>query len=590
LLPGIFGDTKLAVNLVNIQINTDRQMIGGEVVGVYDTNMSQIANLDTQNNEIKIDLTVNFVIPYNPKFEYNAKTGILEIYDLSSVSHNVELPKNDKGKIVLSITIKDANGNVYKVSEETYVDANENEQKQVVIEQYDDNKDIDEVIIQGISNNYEIVINEEKEKTTNDRILKLVYEQQKFNMRLQRSNGETINVANIQWQIKTGKSKETLDAILIKEITIEDKDIEVVIYEKIVDKNGKEKKAKIAAFTFVVKQSPYITFSTSKYDGEFGFDDGEDFKENSVPKQHMQYDTIHVADNNGKSKVLYVPWVTLLQGQSVRLDVKLSRKIEGDNIYAEATSSKININYNKQQNQLTVTNNGLDNNFNDKEYINFYRDDKYGLQKHMLIGRCAIISRQSFNPINVQIVYFASDTTRMKNTVNTTRLQTLLNSNSMNQAFARFTVLPNIIRVKEALSSTIKVDYKAVYKTILNICQNKGMKYTDNQHPTTVYVIMTELQYTKLETNGIVEERGGGVLNNCNFAIMWSISSSGEDKEKLIIHEIGHTLGLRDVFLDNTLGRPSVKFSRNNYMDYNVVRKMFFKTQVETIINNLNKK
>ena len=66
-----------------------------------------------------------------------------------------------------------------------------------------------------------------------------------------------------------------------------------------------------------------------------------------------------------------------------------------------------------------------------------------------------------------------------------------------------------------------------------------------------------------------------------------------EDKEKLIIHEIGHSLGLLDVHKDPELGgninapTPNKNLTRSNYMDYFIDRKMYFKTQIETIINNL---
>lgn len=145
LMSRIFGHAKLRVKLVDVVINTDMRLIDGWVDGVYDEAMSQIANLDTQNNGsdgIRIDITVNFVIPYNPEFEYNPNTGVLVIYDSSSVPQSVELPKNDEGKTVFPATIKDADGNVYKVSEKTYVDADGKEQKKVTMEETEEDKSI----------------------------------------------------------------------------------------------------------------------------------------------------------------------------------------------------------------------------------------------------------------------------------------------------------------------------------------------------------------------------------------------------------------------------------------------------------------
>jgi hypothetical protein len=75
-----------------------------------------------------------------------------------------------------------------------------------------------------------------------------------------------------------------------------------------------------------------------------------------------------------------------------------------------------------------------------------------------------------------------------------------------------------------------------------------------------------------------------------------SISNPNEEMEKLIVHEIGHTLGLRDVFKDEQLGGnpnatrpPSSPWTRSNYMDYIPSRRMnmYFRTQIETIITNL---
>jgi hypothetical protein len=164
----------------------------------------------------------------------------------------------------------------------------------------------------------------------------------------------------------------------------------------------------------------------------------------------------------------------------------------------------------------------------------------------------------------------------------------MLNSNSLNQSFAQFTVLPDIIRIKNTLNSSQIGKADDAYNAIRHVCEDKGMTITMNQHPATVYVVLTDLKFSSTEGN-VISEKGGGVMGNNNLAIMWTIESSSQDKVKLIIHEIGHTLGLKDVFNDNALGRPAAGFSRYNYMDYNIVRKMFFKTQIRTIVDNLNK-
>jgi hypothetical protein len=477
----------------------------------------------------------------------------------------------------LPAIITDADGNEYEVRE--------GENGTAIV--------IEEVVIQGFSDNYEVVINEETEPATTDRKVKLVYEQQELNLRLQKNNGDSIRIADIQWEIKNGNRKETADSTLVRDITVSDRNVEVAIYETIKDKTGKFKKVKVADFDFIVRQSPYITFSTlSGYDGEFGFDDGEDFEENSVAKLRMHYDTIHVADTKNKTKILYAPWLTLRQGQTAELQVKLSKEIDGDSIYVETSDDDIIARYDKMQKNLFVTNNTLSNNFNSPSYISFFRNDKYGLQKEMLIGKCAAVSMAQFKPIDVQIIHFAKDTSNFKNSINTAQLQTLLNSNSLNQAFVRFNVLPTIMNIKDTLNGKQKEDYLKAYDNIRDVCKNKGIVITTDQRPMKIYVVLTELKFSTTDGDKITE-KGGGVRDKSNLAIMWSIENTKEEKEKMIIHEIGHTLGLNEAFKEtyaNTIDGKgqSGGFSRHNYMDYNIIRKMFFVRQIQIIISNLN--
>jgi hypothetical protein len=129
LLPGIFGDTKLAVNLVNIQINTDRQMIGGEVVGVYDTNMSQIANLDdffeggTMYGQVSLgtastDLTVNFAIPDDAVFVFDGNSTIAVKNKSGQITGNINISGLSGREEVFPLTVKDSEGNIYKIENE----------------------------------------------------------------------------------------------------------------------------------------------------------------------------------------------------------------------------------------------------------------------------------------------------------------------------------------------------------------------------------------------------------------------------------------------------------------------------------------
>jgi hypothetical protein len=563
----------------DLSVNTDNVIVNMDFESVYDpTFVMDAEEIKEKINELaetindlaytdNVDVTVDYEIANANSFSVDS-LGNIVVMDTDGNTHIVVAAENVTEEQIDSMNAG-ANNLMNGIS----------------AGQESSSSNLEEVIIEGLSSSYEIVVNGETEKTTTDKKLKLVYEQQKLILKLQKNNGDTINVANIQWEI----GKEVVDSTLTKEITIADKNVDVIIYEKVNEK-GKTKKAIIAKLQFIVKQSPYVTLSTlSGYDGEFGFDDGEDFADNSIPKQGHQYENIQIAEAKNKTKTLYVPWLTLLQGQTAIFKADISNSVDGDSLYVE-TSNGIIANYDKAQRRITITNNSLNNDFAKPAYINFYRDDKYGLQKRMLIGRCAVVSKQQFKPIDVQIVYFASDTTRIKSTVNATRLQTLLNSNSLNQSFAQFTVLPNIIRIK----GSSNLPYLEAYNAIRKICRGNGMRIVYSTHPTTIYVVLTDLAYKVSEGNdGKEKYRGGGVaydegsgLHN-NFAVMWLVENSTEDKEKTIIHEIGHTLGLRDAFNETELGTQSQGFSRHNYMDYNIIRKMFFRKQIEIIMNNL---
>ena len=118
-------ESKIAVEFDNLMINTDYRQIGGMVHAKYNRAKSQIADLDglkditnNKNNGIIMpDLELDFVIPENPTFEYNAETGELLVFDTAGGEPLVaQLPKND-GKVVFPVIVKDTEGNLYRLEE-----------------------------------------------------------------------------------------------------------------------------------------------------------------------------------------------------------------------------------------------------------------------------------------------------------------------------------------------------------------------------------------------------------------------------------------------------------------------------------------
>jgi hypothetical protein len=203
-------------------------------------------------------------------------------------------------------------------------------------------------------------------------------------------------------------------------------------------------------------------------------------------------------------------------------------------------------------------------------------------------GQLGVAFDASFDDFDSYIISI-----NVKNTVNITRLESLLNSNSLNQAFVKFSVSRNVWRMKNISTSTYSTHISA-YRDISNaLCRKYGTSITFSHRPRTVYVVLTDLEFgASLDAGGVGSDNSG---NKNNLAMMWLVDYSGEDKHKAIIHEIGHSLGLEDVFKDEYLGgdpnaneAPAYSLTRSNYMDYFIPRKMFFKTQLEEIINNLD--
>ena len=112
-------NSKLKMKFENLGINTDYQQISGIARAVYDKKKLEDhtgGNNNTNNNSIKIDLVIDFVIPENPSFEYNEETGEVIVYNSDGeVVGTIELPKNEDGIVVFPVIILDNGGNVYQV-------------------------------------------------------------------------------------------------------------------------------------------------------------------------------------------------------------------------------------------------------------------------------------------------------------------------------------------------------------------------------------------------------------------------------------------------------------------------------------------
>lgn len=123
-------NTKWQVEFDNITVNTDKQLIGGSIRAKYDESESQIAKLDeitegghenTRKGIIIPDYKLDVVIPPNPTFDYNPETGEMTIFTTDGQQVAVINVKND-GKEAFPLTIKDKDGNIYRVDVERDAD------------------------------------------------------------------------------------------------------------------------------------------------------------------------------------------------------------------------------------------------------------------------------------------------------------------------------------------------------------------------------------------------------------------------------------------------------------------------------------
>lgn len=136
-IPYISKLVRFAVEFENIGVNTDKQLISGEIKGVRSGNLDNIANLDaidygsTREAEkaiISSDISLKVSLPKDPipTVEYNFESKLLTFYDATgAVIVSTEL-NNPAGEKVFPIIVEDENGELYQISE-TKSDSGESE-------------------------------------------------------------------------------------------------------------------------------------------------------------------------------------------------------------------------------------------------------------------------------------------------------------------------------------------------------------------------------------------------------------------------------------------------------------------------------
>jgi hypothetical protein len=297
-------NTRFGVEFQNIPVNTDKIVIGGEVTLRYRKDWKNVANLDKPKppetvNGIKIDVTVDFVIPPNPEFEYNETTGALIIYDLSGNPHNVELPKNAEGKVVFPVTIKDKDGNVYEVTEEFYTDENGYAQKRIAVEKVDSDEITQTGYIDSIILSKYFLINNDyiNAKTTPNKDVYICQNTQKINISFFKQDSTTIVKQTAKWNYSNNNITDSVISIDISRIGV------VSIIANIDSVNYSLK--------LNVYKAPNVDFNVIDVMGNFGFD--KYTRQYAPHRNDFRKEDHQILLND--SDTIYVPNISFLPNQ-----------------------------------------------------------------------------------------------------------------------------------------------------------------------------------------------------------------------------------------------------------------------------------
>jgi hypothetical protein len=508
------------------------------------------------------DVDLNFTIPDNASFVFNPDDNTITVTDSEgNVVGSFVLPEDIEGRntggSIFPIIVKDEDGNLYKLeqTEEDDLTATLLDEAIVNINESPHNFDYYFSL-----NNDSIAINNHK--------LNIAKNNKEFEIKLLKKDG-SINIDSVYLIVNSDTLKNTnvFKRKMINNLSIQAKHI------------GKQDTP--AYLNIIVHNPPYVEFKTPiGYNGEFGFDDGLDFVSSDASKKNGIYDVIQKSTGD----TLYCPFITMKKNQEIKIIAEIKDRLPAYNYYVESSTPGITCTHDTTTYILTIKNNSYLNDFSNPAQVLFYRKDKNGFESKELIGKCSIVSKDPIDTINVQIFYYKTDTLLVTNTVSPSNLETKMNLNSLNQSFRTVSVNSFIYTITDTtITAAQKTNSRQAYqRVIIELMRHKANNPTLHKD-NTFYVIMTDLTFAGTNPGTYL---AGGVLSNSRYAVMWEVPGhSPTDMLELIIHECGHSLQLPDTFNDVELGNPTQGFSRSNYMDYFIIRNMFFKSQIKKMHN-----
>ena len=566
------ADTKIKVKFNNIQLNSDKQLINGTVETTYDANESAVHYASAGLGEIFGDKGIKD-IKINYKIEkitlvMTPAPGVLRIVGIDPNGENKgpvqELPAGR------DYTITDSNGKIWQVDENGNV-SQKNMDKTPPKSNPSHN-------IDNILHNSGNDINDEK----SDNDIQFIYENKDYKSSstifamidsddldisiMSKRNSEILN-GELTWFFN---KKELQKGNSLTSIKLSTKNLKNKTYDLVVKKYNKE----LAKLKIKFYNTPILKFELpDNYDQSFLFDN-EFVKNKIVAKDYELLSTI---------KDYRVPVLAASKDKIVNLNLNINgvpRNIKDfeitikedntSNIMFINGSNVVKMNNIKGNISFKITKN---TNFRKPIYLN-------ALYQNKIIGKLKIYSYPIINK-NVQLVYIKWNNTDNHFDINEKELEKYLQNKSLNQLFLNINIPPSLkidLSNNHQLSNQLNElienfqDANKEGAKMLDIFYDEYNKIKTIDSDDVLFMVNKNIKSIKDDERGGFHKTGG---------IGGVILKSSLDSAEAIAHELGHWLDLRHTKDEGTPTSIPESQTQNNFMDYNIKRKSWFRHQLD---------
>lgn len=339
----------------------------------------------------------------------------------------------------------------------------------------------------------------------------------------------------------------------------------------------------LISFTAVFLEMPEIVFKpTPSYDGEFGFDDN-------------RYDAIAKLNNAEYLDMKYkyvVPFVSMQKNQTIDID---AHAIYMKDSYDEEDMKNTTVRFEASSPGIKIMHCGKNGSCKEIKECRLYDFEKnilsLKIKSKNIIGKASITARigndivgkinletkDYLNPVNLTLVQVITND-RLGKYVDLEKqipaLTELLNKKSYNQAFVQWNI--------NGVVKTIKLNINKEKIKLIDIYRAAVKYYRDNNlNPENEAVMF-------VSDSDFANDASGYAFVSRNATGRYSIVRPDALKNKSAAHELGHSLGLKDLNVEH----KSYFYDTDNFMDYYSTynkdnRNMFWKYQWDDMYNRL---